>query len=407
MKRITFLMLTLAALVGYAQKPVKPNTKKALDLWQSGKINEAKDMIDAATTYEKTMNDGKTWYYRGLIYTSIDTTSNTAFKSLDPNAFEVAMKSFAKADSMKGKSEYFIQRPNEIVPVTEAQQMEILSNFYLDKGIKQYQDEQDSEASLKTLNKSIRVFEKNLEKYPNDTVAYFVSALVANGSDKPDLALENSEKYFAKGGKSRDIYIVMYQIYNQGPKEDKEKALEVIRRAKKALPNEPTFPKIELEMLINMGKETEAKAGLEEAIKKEPNDKILHFFLGYINMRLNNYPEARKNFEDAIKIDPGYYEAHYNLANCYISDVDKVSKELSATGNTPADSKKRSELVQKRVKVCESTIPYFERVEKMKAPDKDQEIDVLQKLSLLYYYVADDKNSARVAKKLKALGVEE
>jgi hypothetical protein len=61
--------------------------------------------------------------------------------------------------------------------------------------------------------------------------------------------------------------------------------------------------------------------------------------------------------------------------------------------------------VQQRVKQSELAIPFLEKVEKMEHPDKDSEIEVLQKLSLLYYYVADDKNVARIDKKLKALGV--
>ena len=68
-----------------------------------------KRMIDLATTYEKTMNDGKTWYYRGLIYTSIDTTSNEAYKALAPDAFTTAMESFKKGDELNGGKEHFIQ----------------------------------------------------------------------------------------------------------------------------------------------------------------------------------------------------------------------------------------------------------------------------------------------------------
>src|SRR5688572_2017745 len=107
MKKVILILLLIPAVV-FAQKPVKPNLSKALSLWQEGKLGEAKDMIDAATTYEKTMNDGKTWYYRGLIYASLDTTSNETFKALSPNALTVAIESFKKADQMKGKSEYFV-----------------------------------------------------------------------------------------------------------------------------------------------------------------------------------------------------------------------------------------------------------------------------------------------------------
>jgi tetratricopeptide (TPR) repeat protein len=406
MKRIIFLMLMLAGVSGFAQKQPKPNINKALSLMKEGKLGEAKDMIDAATTYEKTMNDGKTWYYRGLIYATLDTIQNETFKALDPNPLKVAMESFAKADQLgKAGSEYFLQAENSIVPVTKTQQLEMLANYYLDKGIKKFQDDQpDNEASLAYLDKTKMVFENGLKTYTNDTLTYYVGGLVAQQAEKYDLAIENVNKYLQKGGKSKDAYLILYQIYN-GPKEDKNKALEVLREAKKKLPNNADFPKLEIGLLIDLNKIDEAKTSLEQAVKAEPNNKILHFYLGYVNSKMDNPEAARKNYQEALRIDPSYFDAQFYLANTYLIDVDKTSKELSATGNKPADSKRRSELVQQRVKQSEIAIPYLERAEKMKAPDKDSEIEVLQKLSLLYYYTADDKNTARVEKRLKDLGV--
>ena len=441
MKRILLLLLMLTSVFAFAQKQQKPNINKAHTLWQEGKLDEAKQMIDAATTYEKTMNDGKTWYYRGLIYASLDTTSNEKFKGLEAEPLKVALESFVKSDELsKGNTEYFTQGANALVPVTKPQQLEMLANYYLDKGIKAFQDDQDYEASLKALDKTKQVFEKQLPKYANDTLTYYVVALVAQQAENYDLAIENIKTYLDKGGKSKDAYLILYQIYN-GPKEDKAKALEAIQQGKAKLPDNPDFPKVEIGLLIDLGRIQQAKAGLEDAIKKEPDNKILYFYLGYINARLAEtekkkidsvrnaggikplsakaqesiaaynttnlqYLEtARKNFQEAVRLDPSYYDAHVHLANTYLVDVDKTSKELSSMGNTPADSKKRSELVQRRVRESEKALPYLERVEKMQAPDKDTEIEVLQKLGLLYYYIADDKNSARIDKKLKALGV--
>lgn len=441
MKRIMFVMLMLASVAAFAQKPSKPNINKALTLMREGKLNEAKDMIDAATTYEKTMNDGKTWYYRGLIYAALDTTSNETFKALDPDPLKVSLDSFKKADQLgKKDNEYFVQDAATMMPTTKSQQLEILSNYYLDKGIKQFQDEGDYEASLKSLDKSKSIFEDNLKKYANDTLAYYVIGLVAQQADKNELAIENIRKYIDKGGKSKDAYLIMYQIYNNSEnKEDKEKALAAIREGRKALPNNPDFPKVEIGLLIDMGKIAEAKTGLEQQIQREPDNKVLHFYLGYINSTLadkekskadsirNAVPRldakaqarvdeafakvtpyletSRKNFNEAIRLDPAYFEAYFHLANTYLIQIDKTSKDLSATGNTPADSKRRSELVQRRVKESEEALTHLEKLQKMKAPDKDSEIDVLQKLSLLYYYTADDKKSAAVEKRLKELGV--
>src|SRR5690349_24761683 len=118
MNRILFILM-LASVVTLAQKQQKPNINKALTLMKEGKLNEAKDMIDAATTYEKTMNDGKTWYYRGLIYSALDTTSNETYKALDPEPLKVALESFKKADQLgKKDTEYFTTEATNPMPTT-------------------------------------------------------------------------------------------------------------------------------------------------------------------------------------------------------------------------------------------------------------------------------------------------
>src|SRR5688500_6586982 len=99
-KRITLLVLMLTSLLTYGQKPVKPNLKKALKSLQDGNLAEAKENIDAATTYEMTMNDGKTWSYRGLIYAALDTTSKAEFKALAKEPLTTAVESFVKADQL-------------------------------------------------------------------------------------------------------------------------------------------------------------------------------------------------------------------------------------------------------------------------------------------------------------------
>jgi tetratricopeptide (TPR) repeat protein len=406
MKRITLMLMLLGAFAVHAQKPVKPNLNKVQSLWEEGKFKEAKEMVDAATTYEKTKDDGKTYYFRTLVYASLDTIKDATLKQLDPNPFKVALESLEKANAMKGKSEYGILNTKTMSFMALPLQLENLSNYYLNSAIQTYQD--DPKSSLENLAKARQLFEKHMSEYRNDTLAYYIGALVASQEEMYDLAIDNANRYIEKNGTSPDIYLTLYQIYNTSEeKKDSVKALQIIRDAKVRFPHDTNFPKIEIEMLINQGRTDEARLGLEEAVKKQPDDKLLHFYLGYINYQLQKYDVARKNFQDALKLDPNFYDAQVQYANTFLIDVDKISKTLNSTGNTPADSKKRSALIQERVKASEAAIPHLEKAEKMKAPDKDAEIELLNKLDLLYYYVADDKNTARVKKRMKELGVED
>ena len=277
MKR-TLLFLLLAPLMVFSQKQVKPNLNKALNFWKTGKLEDAKNMIDLATTYEKTMNDGKTWYYRGLIYATIDTTSNEQDHALASNAFEVAIESFAKAEQLKDKNEYFI--PGDMgLPILISQQIPYWSQNYLVKGVDLFQTD-DYEGAL--LN-----FEKVQKINPKDTTSFFYGAFVAQSLEQYDKAVEYFYKYLNNGGTSSDAYGSIINIYSS-IKEDKQKALEVVREARKKYPENEDYPKVEIGMLIDLGQIDEARTGLENAIKTEPNNKLLHFYLGYVNSSLKN-----------------------------------------------------------------------------------------------------------------------
>lgn len=387
-------MLMLLSVAAIAQKKQKPNINKALKSLQDGQLAEAKQIIDDATTYEKTMDDGKTWYYRGLIYAAIDTTSKAEFKSLADNPFDVAMESFAKADKMqKGGSEYFTTDPGNVIPVTKTQQLGQLANFYLNKGATLYQSDNLAEA--------LKNFEKTQVVLPDDTIAYFYAGIVANSLEEHDKSIDNLRKYLEKGGTSADAYSVIINTYS-GPKDDKEKALATTREAKQKFPNNPEFPKVEIGLLIELEKVEEAKTGLEQAVSREPNNKTYQFYLGYVNSKLEQFEAAKKNFEAALKVDPSYFDAQYYLAQLYLIDAGKVADQMKNLGISAADKKKQQELDKQLVAKYKEALPHWEKAEKLRPND----LDVLDRLRTIYYYLGDDANEKRVAAKLKTLNAE-
>jgi tetratricopeptide (TPR) repeat protein len=402
MKRTALLVLMLASVLVYGQKQEKPNLNKILKSYQEGKLDEAKSMVDLATTYEKTMNDGKTWYYRGLIYEAIDTTKNTAFHALDSNAFKVASEAFAKADQLgKPGTDYVFTYPNGTTTATKPQQLEIYANFYLDKAIKLLQDGENYQASINNGLKTIQILENQLKTYPNDTLTYYVVGLAAQNAENYDLAIETLNKFFARGGKSRDAYVILYQIYH-GPKEDPKKALEIVQEGLKKNPGNPDLSKLEIGSLIDMDRVAEAKGSLEASLKREPDNKLYHFFLGYTNAKLENFDAAKKNYEDALKLDPAYYDAQYHLAELYFIEAFRVKREMANLGISAADKKKRLELDQVLINKYKIALPYLEKAEQL----NPNEVDLLDKLQNVYSDLGMDDKAARVEKKLKILGAE-
>ena len=393
MKRITLLLLMLTTVFVYAQKAPKPNLNKALNSWKEGKLDEAKSNIDLATTYEKTKDDAKTWYYRGLIYASIDTTSNETYKGLATDAYKTAVESFKKADELNGKEKELFITDASGLPILKSQQIANWQGNYLNTGAAQYQEE-DLEGALKN-------FEKAQEISPNDTTAYFYAGFVANSLEDYDKAIANFKKYNELGGKSSDGYSIMINI-NSGPKENKEEALKIVREAKKKFPENQDFPKVEIGLLIDLKRIDEAKSGLETALKTEPNNKILHLYLGYANASLNNVAEAKKNYEAALKIDPQYFEASLYLAKLMITDAVAIKKDMANLGISAADKKKKFDLDKVLVEKLKLALPYWESAEKIKPDDQE----VLDTLYGIYTDLDMQDQLKRIEKRYKELGMD-
>jgi tetratricopeptide (TPR) repeat protein len=391
MKRSIIILLMLASVAVYAQKPVKPNLNKALASLREGKLEEAKANIDAAITNEKMKDDGKTWYYRGLIYMAIDTTSTDAAKALAPDAFDIAMEAFAEAEKRADpKKDYFIQDANGM-PQTRTQQIQWWGGTHLNKGAKAYQEE-DYEAALTSFDRATKI-------NPSDTTAYFYAGFAGQQAENYDKAEENFKKYIEKGGTSADAYSLLINMYS-GPKNDKEKSLALVREAKKKFPNNADFPKVEIGLLIDLKRIDEAKAGLEQAIKKEPNNKILHFYLGYANAQMNNVDAAKKNYEDALKIDPKYFEAQFYLAKLVYADAIAIKKQMGQLGISADDKKKRFALDKVLVEKLKVALPYWEKAEQINGNDQE----VLDTLYTIYGDLDMQDQVKRIEKKFKELG---
>jgi tetratricopeptide (TPR) repeat protein len=390
MKRVLLILVLIPAVL-FGQKTPKPNINKALNAFKAGKLDEAKEIIDAATTYEKTMDNGDTWYYRGLIYAAIDTSSNEAYHSLASDALDVALASFAKAEELSdGKTEYNITGDNGF-PILKTQQIDIWASTYLNKGANLYQED--------NLEGALENFEKTSRILPNDTTAYFYSGIVANSLEKYDLSLEKFKAYIEKGGTSPDAYSMMLNMLN-GPLDNKEKALELVREAKQKFPNHPDFGKVEIGTLIDMGKIDEAKSGLEEAVKKEPDNKVLHFYLGYVNSSLGNSEAAVKSYEEALRVDPNYFDAQLLVAKEKYKPAEKIKKEMANLGISPADRKKKLELDKVLVEQLQIALPYWEKAEKMNPSEQE----VLDALSSIYGDLGMTAQVQRIEKRYKELG---
>jgi len=401
MKQILVLLIVLLPFAGMAQD-VKPSLPKAEKALKEGKLDQAKAIIDATVADDGTMktkkgepskNAAKAYFLKGLIYGAIDTTKNEAFKSLEANPFPIVKESFEKAKQLDPAAKYYITDAQGL-PVMNDNVYAYLAQSYFNKAITEYQDNKD-------YKKAFQIIEETMYFIPEDTsVLLNAGVYFGPGAEEYDKSIDYMRKYIAKGGKSQDPYIMLFSIYRD-KKQDMDKALEIAKEAQAKFPNNPDFPRYELDVYIKQNKLPEAKVAMERQVKADPNDKESRYYLGVINYELKDYTEARKWYEEAIKLDPQYFEPHLAIAELVHMDAKAVKQEMNKLGIKPEEKKKKFELDKVYVEKLKSVVPYYEQCEKINPDDAR----VLDNLHEIYQDLGNDAQVARVEKKMKTLGL--
>jgi len=402
MKQLSVLLLVLLPFAGMAQKEVKPSLPKAEKALKDGKIDEAKAIIDATTTSQEYMvnkkgepskNAAKAWFLKGLIYAAIDTTKNEAFKSLDPNPFPTVKESFDKSKQLDPGAKFYINDAMGL-PILNENIYQYLAQSYFNKAITEYQDKKD-------YKKAFQITENTMYFIPDDTsVLLNAGVYFGPAAEEYPKSVEYMKKYIAKGGGSQDPYIMLFGIYRDRDK-NMDEALKIAQEAMKKFPNNPDFPRYELDIFVKTNRLPEAKVAMERQVNADPTDKESRYYLGVINYELKDFAAARKWYEEALKIDPKYFEPHLAIAEIVYLDAKSVKQQMNQLGITAADKKQKLDLDKVYVEKLKVALPYYEQCEKL-SPDDEK---VLDNLLAIYSDLGNEPQSARIEKKMKTLGL--
>lgn len=410
-------MAIFIGLSTYAQKDEIKAAEKAL---KSGDIATAKSSVDQAEGLIANADDKiKANFYFVKAKTYYDVAKKNP--SLDPNAYDIAAKSFQKLISFEkeiGKDKY----TEEAQPLLNA-----LVGDVSQKGIKEYQ-EKNYAAATKSLYQTYELSKKDtlfleyaanaayLDENYDTALDYFkrlkemgytgitteYSATNIETGEVENFASKSQMDILVKSNQYKDpkveiseskrATVVKNIAYILVEKGEVENAITAVQEARKIAPGDINILLTEANLLLKLGKKDEFAALMKEAIKQDPNNPNLHFNVGVINQEQGNVEEAKSYYNKAIELDPNYADAYINLGALTLEKdkefVEEMNKNLSNFSKYDAIKAKQKELYKE-------VLPFYEKAYTIKKKD----IEIVRTLMSLYENLEmDDK-----FKEMKAL----
>ncbi|MEQ8472425.1 MAG: hypothetical protein RIC35_14625 [Marinoscillum sp.] len=384
-KTYFFVMALVLTFSGYAQK--KPKVNKANSARESGDLAEAKSIIDEAIVHEKTKDDGKTWYFRGLIYATIDTTSNAEYANLSKSAMEEAVKAFNKADEIDPEGKNYYTTGEFGIPVLMDQQVSGYYSYYYNQAVEAFQN--------KEFQKAVDNFESSYYIMPEDTNSYVNAAYAAHNGELYDAAIKNYRGAIDAGSTSIELYYNCLNILLTA-KDDKEAALALIEEGLGKFPGDGTLSKNKINILIELGRIEEAKADLLSAIDAEPDNAGLYFTLGVMYDELEDTEKAKEAYKNGIKANPNHFESNFNYGVLLINEANEVIKQNNNLGMSKADQKKSKELQPVIDGKLKAALPQWEKIYELKPSEKT----AIETLAYIYNQLGMRDKAKKMSEKL-------
>ncbi len=352
MKKIALLLgLSMILSIGFSQSFERTS---AYNYNKDGKLDKAKEAIDKACVHAKTMNDAKTWLYKGEIYYNIASSPLPAYKELDNNAAIVAYEALKKAKELdvKGKSTSQING-----------QLQNLVNIFYQNGGQKFKeasslsDEEMNEKYAGAITDFEYAFKISEDAGQFDTIAAFNIGMAGVMSDNPEVAAEYLQKCVDVDFPDPRVYM----FYNRSVKQlgDTVRALEILKTGREKFPNELSLLLETAQIFLEKGETEKLQEILLSAIEKDPTNANLFFLLGKTYDDQSDVVSAEKYYKKAAEVNPEFFEAYYNIGAIY---VNKAAELQSKANDLPLDAMKEyDEITSEADENLKNAVPWLEK----------------------------------------------
>ena len=245
-------------------------------------------------------------------------------------------------------------------------------------------------------------FEKSYEYFSlaadiqGTTVLNFYAGYSAYNAEMSDEAIP----YYLKVVESDDEFENRNFAYNglidiYSGRDDYDKALEYVRKAKVLYPEEQVYRDFEIDLLIQADKLDEAIAGIKQNIAGGDKTAVLWYTLAYLQWNNNDFDDALESAKEALKLDPGMADAHYVVGSVYFNQGAELIKEANAIDDDAAYKAKKEEGLAK----FRLAMPSFEKGLEAKPED----LYMLRPLSTIYDQLEMDAKRDAILARIEAI----
>ena len=384
MKKISFYVLIFCSLNIFAQNQ---DLTSAIISFQKNDLNNAKmaidkatDKIDAGATL-KPKKMAKFYHYKGLIYFrqfQTDTLNDSRILFLD-----VATESFLQDASL-----------NSSFSKKSISQLNMCANNYSVAAYDYYQSKK-YDLALKNFTSAINIQESSsINNVDLNTI--YAAALSAKNAEMYQESIKWSSKLVEMAPDSTIYHITLIKAYESIG--DLEGQLNIINKARLALPQSQDIIFEEVNYYISSGDNSSLLKSLDEAVQKDSTNAMLYFVLGSTYASLGDIDKAITNYEQSISLDKNLVDAHNNLAAIYLDEANiYIEKKNSLPIN--ASQKKYNNLSVKIKNLRLKALPSLEQVLVLQPKDEI----IIQTLKQIYYQLEMDKESLAMKRYLDSI----
>ncbi|MBI4811170.1 MAG: tetratricopeptide repeat protein [Ignavibacteriales bacterium] len=109
-----------------------------------------------------------------------------------------------------------------------------------------------------------------------------------------------------------------------------DNAIAAIIEARKFSPDDVELLATMIDLYVRLGKASDAKPYIREAVAKDPTNKVYQYNLGVLLMQTDSLEEAIIHFEAALQADPKYDVALQNIGVAYMRIGDKMKQDAQS-----------------------------------------------------------------------------